>query len=149
MGWDIVIDPKFPDKTTALNGTFEEILMQAAKINPNFYTDFNITDPSAQVNATTDPAETKATARTGAAKHTGNVLSEISTHICFPDKWLDAFLTPIQQGIDDIYKIEGKPILYPGPARCSRVSCRFASAIWWCNDVSPVSPNYFCVSFCL
>lgn len=34
--------------------------------------------------------------------------------------------------------ISGPAVIGPGPGNCAQVSCAQNSAIWWCNDVSPV-----------
>ncbi|KAK1760059.1 hypothetical protein QBC47DRAFT_408176 [Echria macrotheca] len=40
----------------------------------------------------------------------------------------------INQGIDYLRTVKGKPHIGPGPNQCSRVSCSYDSAIYWCND---------------
>lgn len=40
----------------------------------------------------------------------------------------------IQEGIDHLRGVEGKPGNGPGPNKCGQVSCSWDSAIVWCND---------------
>ncbi|KAI0141851.1 hypothetical protein GGR57DRAFT_486571 [Xylariaceae sp. FL1272] len=40
----------------------------------------------------------------------------------------------IKQGIEYLRKIGGYCHVGPGPANCTRVSCSYASGIWFCND---------------
>ncbi|KAL2813072.1 hypothetical protein BDW59DRAFT_167617 [Aspergillus cavernicola] len=38
------------------------------------------------------------------------------------------------EGIMYLEDVDGRPTEGPGPGECSRVSCSWDSAIWWCND---------------
>ncbi|KAK2001460.1 hypothetical protein LX36DRAFT_628693 [Colletotrichum falcatum] len=40
----------------------------------------------------------------------------------------------VQEGIEDLSKVQGQPRNGAGPGNCGRVSCRKNTGIWWCND---------------
>jgi hypothetical protein len=52
--------------------------------------------------------------------------------------WTSAFTDEIKSGISFLDRIEGGCGLDGG--QCSRVSCSYNSAIWFCNDVSNSHP---------
>ncbi|KAI2465351.1 hypothetical protein F4781DRAFT_409590 [Annulohypoxylon bovei var. microspora] len=61
---------------------------------------------------------------------------------CDPNNiwWADAFR--IKEGIEYLSGRTGKCHIGAGPRVCTRISCSYKSAIWWCNDNSePVEEN--------
>ncbi|EFQ34320.1 uncharacterized protein GLRG_09464 [Colletotrichum graminicola M1.001] len=42
--------------------------------------------------------------------------------------------TAAYEGIEDLKKVQGRPMNGAGPGNCGRVSCRKNTGIWWCND---------------
>jgi len=56
---------------------------------------------------------------------------------CF--NWPVAGGNAIQDGINYLRRLSGRPSNGPGPGACGRVSCSYNSAIYWCNDVSAPS----------
>ncbi|CAN8101518.1 unnamed protein product [Discula destructiva] len=48
----------------------------------------------------------------------------------------DALEDSVNDGIKYLNQLQGTPQLGQGPGNCSRVSCSWASAIYWCNDNS-------------
>lgn len=65
-----------------------------------------------------------------------------------PYDWWYAETSHIKEGIDYLSKVSGKPRSAPGPGKCTRVSCSYLAAIWWCNDVGlpPLPPIHFVLS---
>ncbi|KAG5965496.1 hypothetical protein E4U57_004079 [Claviceps arundinis] len=51
-------------------------------------------------------------------------------------RWKKAYRWYIQDGLTYLSKLRAKPKMGPGPGNCSRVSCSYEAAIWWCNDNS-------------
>jgi hypothetical protein len=61
---------------------------------------------------------------------------------CYPDEYWDASRETIAEGIAYLRGVSGQPSAGPGPGACARVSCSYASDIWWCNDVRlPLNPG--------
>ncbi|KAL3442667.1 hypothetical protein BJX65DRAFT_286260 [Aspergillus insuetus] len=53
---------------------------------------------------------------------------------CYPEDYWEASRETIAEGIAYLRGVSGQPSAGPGPGACARVSCSYASAIWWCND---------------
>ncbi|KAG6149182.1 hypothetical protein E4U35_007634 [Claviceps purpurea] len=51
-------------------------------------------------------------------------------------RWKKAHRWYILDGIMYLEGLSAKPTIGPGPGNCSRVSCSYEAAIWWCNDNS-------------
>lgn len=118
-----------PDLT--LQGTVQEVHAQLKQINANYDRDFGIP-------AASEAEESQLHRRTDFR----------NTHtICgnFPH----IGITHLAEGINYLRHVGGRPQLPPRGATsvCSRVSCSYSTAIWWCNDVSLPSVASFC--FCL
>ncbi|KAI1385999.1 uncharacterized protein F4822DRAFT_414691 [Hypoxylon trugodes] len=96
----------------SLTGTsFKDIESQILKVNPKF----SWADPSTGGDHS-EPQKSKA------------YLS------CDPNNiwWAQAFR--IQDGIQYLSGKTGKCFMEKGPRVCTRISCSYKSAIWWCND---------------
>ncbi|KAK8077144.1 hypothetical protein PG996_003314 [Apiospora saccharicola] len=94
-----------PRQTETLSGTVEQVYAQALQINTGFKLLPMLPQP---------PKETR-----------GKIICDI-----FPK----AHALAIQDGINYLGRVPGRPKADPGPGRCARVSCSSNSAIWWCND---------------
>lgn len=103
-----------------LTGTIDEIHAKLLSINPNFDEDF----PSGDDNEST--LDSRALAKRFGPK-CGDSLNNYGG-------WNFASANGIQDGINYLRGVKGKPTL--GPKQCSRVSCSWNDAIWWCNDNS-------------
>ncbi|KAM7207835.1 hypothetical protein V8F20_001877 [Naviculisporaceae sp. PSN 640] len=64
--------------------------------------------------------------------------------------WKPAGSWWIEEGIEYLRKVPGKPVNKPGPRACGRVSCSWNSAIWWCNDkkVEATLPSFNTIADC-
>ncbi|KAG6107035.1 hypothetical protein E4U13_007129 [Claviceps humidiphila] len=51
-------------------------------------------------------------------------------------RWKKVHRWHILDGMKYLDNISAKPTIGPGPGNCSRVSCSYGAAIWWCNDNS-------------
>ncbi|KAI1661838.1 hypothetical protein F4813DRAFT_398363 [Daldinia decipiens] len=62
-------------------------------------------------------------------------LQNSKTHLtCDPNNIWWAQVFRIEEGIDYLKGIKGRCHMGPGPRVCTRISCSYKSAIWWCND---------------
>lgn len=111
MQWEVEVTPGHME---LLNGTIQEAYEQARQINPDF----------------TPPGSGKDTAEgivvRGQHEKRGHVT-------CGGFK--TGVVVPTLDGVRYLRRITGKPHNQPGPRYCTRVSCSWKSAIWWCNDV--------------
>ncbi|KAL3417498.1 hypothetical protein PVAG01_10508 [Phlyctema vagabunda] len=117
LEWNI---QAFPDGANlTLYGTTQEVHSQLVALNPNYEVDF----PWTYDNSTDVEASFTLEKRTdfNGAKRT-----------CF--NFPTAALSKIPQTIDYLYGVSGQPTLEAGLGRCSRVSCQYNTAVWWCND---------------
>ena len=55
--------------------------------------------------------------------------------MCFLPQWNSCNGNHVNEGINYLLGVDGKPGNGPGPGNCGRVSCSYQSAIYWCNDV--------------
>lgn len=102
----------------SLSGSVEEIHAQLLNLNPNFDKDF----PADQGKAATVDSRSL-------SKRFG---PQCGTSLNNYGGWNFASANGIQNGINYLRGVQGKPTL--GPKQCSRVSCSWDDAIWWCND---------------
>ncbi|KAG6244468.1 hypothetical protein E4U24_005104 [Claviceps purpurea] len=117
LDWNVRLDPR--DAPITLSGTVEEVTSKAKKLNPRWARDMAKRKP-----ARDDEAHLQA--RDWAYRVD-----------CVDGKrWKKAMLSSVQEGLDYLSKLKAKPKIGPGPGKCSRVSCSYAAAIWWCNDKS-------------
>ncbi|EAQ91125.1 predicted protein [Chaetomium globosum CBS 148.51] len=113
-----------PDgQTVQLNGTAQEVVAQFDVLVPN---------SRAQLIASITAASTST------SRHDENSLlekcyDETKLH-CWVGHWDYARLSAIQDGIDYLNGVPGRPWHNPRPSTCARVSCSYGSAIYWCND---------------
>ncbi|KAI1207894.1 uncharacterized protein F4807DRAFT_433673 [Annulohypoxylon truncatum] len=98
--------------------SFQDIDAQILKANPDFmWPDSNSVDP-----ATLEKSEAHLT--------------------CDPNNIWYAQAFRIEEGIDYLSSRTGKCHMDAGPRVCTRISCSYKSAIWWCNDNSePIEEN--------
>ena len=121
--WEIEVAP---GQVHRLNGTVQEVHAQILKINPHF-------------KLKNAPPETSPVLEQDGG------LAKRSTVNC--GTWPTCSTYRIRQGVQYLHTIGGKPYQRPGPGACSRASCSYNSAIWWCSDVcspSPSSVSYSC-----
>ncbi|KAL5335711.1 hypothetical protein BJX70DRAFT_410333 [Aspergillus crustosus] len=121
--WDF---PVFPGDTAplTLNGTIQEAHAELLRRNPNWDTDFPhlLTRNSAE----TEPNEPALAKRA--------VFAELR---CFDQtEWEPADYHAINEGVEYLRGVGGRPGMRAGPAACGRVSCSRGGAIWWCNDAN-------------
>ncbi|KAI0887058.1 uncharacterized protein GGS22DRAFT_199365 [Annulohypoxylon maeteangense] len=98
--------------------SFRDIDAQILDVNPDFtWPDVNGTDP-----AVTSRSEAWLT--------------------CDPNNIWYAQAFRIEEGIDYLSKKTGQCHMDAGPRVCTRISCSYKSAIWWCNDnTDPIEEN--------
>ncbi len=118
--WEVEVSPAGP--TVLLNGTVEEVHAELLKLNPDWDTEYLPKKSSFRLAKRYD--------FTGAQYFCG-------------DRWPPCSTDKIVEGIRYLRGVGGQPINGPGPGKCSRVSCSYNSAIWWCNDVSSTPLVYF------
>ena len=140
LTWELEVDPiNKPGQVTVFNGTVQNVVEQAVKINPNFLVDHGFKRPNDDDNATV-------------VGHDGNTLStatvEPDRHFCH-GRWEPGSSAHIKDGVEYLRRISGKPGQGPGPSSCGRVSCSWDSAIWWCNDVGYMVQQYNRGSWCI
>ncbi|KAF2747791.1 hypothetical protein M011DRAFT_476962 [Sporormia fimetaria CBS 119925] len=119
LSWEVETSPGHIE---ILNGTVQEVVAQAVKINPDFEEIV-----AANLNAGVSVPE---------EKRSEHALSKRSEVNCWPrqGEWGVTPAKHIEDGISYLRGIGGKPHLLPGPGYCTRVSCSHTSAIWLCND---------------
>ncbi|KAI0838558.1 hypothetical protein F5Y06DRAFT_287264 [Hypoxylon sp. FL0890] len=110
LTWTGSVTKNGPDMS--FNGSsFQDIEAQILKVNPNFSWD---------------------------DENTANVTiltTSVKDHLtCDPNNIWWAQVFRIQQGIDYLKGKKGACSMGPGPRVCTRISCSYKSAIWWCND---------------
>ena len=114
--WEVEAYPGGP--VIALNGTIQEVRNALIKLNPSWdidYPDRNISRRDATIEARRD--------------------TQFNLYNCF-GRWPGTNRGPIVDGIRYLRRTNGRPTEGPGPGKCSRVSCSYNAAIYWCNDVS-------------
>lgn len=116
MKWDLETTPGSGVLTT-FEGTIEKVYAEILKINPNYDQEFDA------LAANSEPEQSSVEKRTDFST---------SRYKC-RGKWRGAVTGEIKKGIDYLRRVGGKPRLDSG--KCSRVSCSWNAAIWWCNDV--------------
>lgn len=101
-----------------LSGTVQEMHSQLLEINPNYNADFEL---DTKLAARAD-LPVKRTNFNGAHTICGNFASTTVDNL--------------DNGINYLRRVGGRPHMNGGPGACGRVSCSYNTAIWWCNDVS-------------
>ncbi|KAK3986178.1 hypothetical protein QBC44DRAFT_248763 [Cladorrhinum sp. PSN332] len=124
--WEMETSPGGP--TVYLNGTVEEVYSQLLEINPQYETLYGTIEQNAEKNI-------KARSEQQQQEQLNIESREYRDWTdCTINNWEWASMVRIEQGIRYLQGVSGRPTLGPGPARCSRVSCSYDSAIYWCND---------------
>ncbi|KAK4210111.1 hypothetical protein QBC37DRAFT_293148 [Rhypophila decipiens] len=114
MTWKV--DPFNNGTIVEITGTVQDVIAELYKINPQYLEHhFMVDDDSDKLTIT--------------HKQDNHVICNPR-----PGHWVHARYYPIQDGISYLRQIGGRPELSAGPGTCSRVSCSWKSAIWWCND---------------
>ncbi|KAK0652582.1 hypothetical protein B0T16DRAFT_454937 [Cercophora newfieldiana] len=119
MQWKIQAFPG--GNYTHTTGTIQQVVAQLNKINPEF--EQNVL--AAVANWTRDSES--------AHKVVNEKNWEYESHYCF-GPFPPAFSRRVYEGIAYLESVKGQPVIGPGPGQCSRVSCGYHAAIWWCND---------------
>ncbi|KAL2860917.1 uncharacterized protein BJX67DRAFT_375715 [Aspergillus lucknowensis] len=105
----------FPDgEYLKLKGTIQEVRRELLKINPNWDNDF----------VSKQKRNNELEKRTDFSNSNFN---------CF-GRWGGAQMEVIEDGIEYLRGVDGRPNMGPGPGNCGRVSCSYNSGIYWCND---------------
>ncbi|KAK3349568.1 hypothetical protein B0T25DRAFT_519759 [Lasiosphaeria hispida] len=73
------------------------------------------------------------TQATNTTTQTTDQPADYESHFCF-DRWPTAERDVIDEGMQYLRGLGGNPRLGAGPGTCSRVSCSYNAAIYWCND---------------
>ncbi|KAL4809293.1 hypothetical protein BDV18DRAFT_78264 [Aspergillus unguis] len=116
--WEVEVTPG--GEKAIVEGTVQQVRSEMLKRNPNWDTDFAVVkrEPEAQ------PKVSDLTKRTDFSN---------SKTIC-GGRWEYTDLSAINDGIDYLRGVGGRPLAGPGPGFCARVSCSYDAAIYWCND---------------
>ncbi|KAF6814984.1 hypothetical protein CMUS01_12544 [Colletotrichum musicola] len=119
--WEVETAPGGPVVT--VSGTVQQAIAELEKINPNFKTDFNITDV-AEADVPVPEVAGSLQKRTDfkGSKVICNNFGRAASYTAYLD------------GINYLRGVSGKPYAPAGPGACGRVSCSDNTAIWWCND---------------
>lgn len=133
VSWAVEAFPGNATSTVNLNGTVQEIIQQLIEIN----SEYPVHDISIEGSKNVFPDAAVSTLPD--AHLAGQVLEanekQASTNKVCTDRWPAAKYTEIRNGIRYLRQLtSGKPANGPGPGACSRVSCSYKSAIYWCND---------------
>ncbi|KAK1830951.1 hypothetical protein QBC39DRAFT_408947 [Podospora conica] len=118
LNWEIEVTPGQP--LVQARGTVEEVIARMTQIDPDF---------EAKVLRRAEEATTL-------AERSPLVLEarQTSTNCEGRREWEKARTVRINDGIKYLKGLGGSAHLGAGPGRCSRVSCSYNAAIWWCND---------------
>ncbi|UNI17267.1 hypothetical protein JDV02_003624 [Purpureocillium takamizusanense] len=109
--WEVEVSPAGPK--AALNGTIEHVHEELVKLNPDW--------DATYLNDSLSTLQRR------------NVFGSSPGYFC-RRRWGDALASEIRIGIRYLRGVHGRPTNGPGWGTCSRVSCSWNSAIWWCND---------------
>lgn len=125
--WEVEVTPGGP--MVNLNGTVQEVHYQLTQLNPDwneqYMTESETETAQEEVNSPNPSHLSRRTDFSGAH------------YQC--DNWPKGKTVFLQEGINYLRKVNGRPTSGPGPGKCARVSCSWNSAIWWCNDVSTLT----------
>lgn len=127
--WGFQVTPGGP--TVVLNGTIEEVHAQLLKLNPDW-------DAQFPHGVSREEKRGYHVISTGTSIHVDFTGAKV--HCGSP--WKDCSTDKIKDGANYLRGVGGLPSLAGGPGECTRVSCSYGAAIWWCNDVtmSPLLP---------
>ncbi|POR32128.1 Uncharacterized protein TPAR_07670 [Tolypocladium paradoxum] len=114
--WEVQATPGGP--TVVLNGTVQDVHAQLVKLNPDWEAQF-ADDGSRENNAATLEKRTDFMG---------------SGYVC-GGRWKECDLDRLIEGIRYLRNVTAtQPYADGGTGICSRVSCSYNAAIWWCND---------------
>ncbi|KAL4791933.1 hypothetical protein BDV19DRAFT_392569 [Aspergillus venezuelensis] len=120
-----------PGQTFQSNGTVEEVYSRLAESHPEW--DESYFKPA--LARLTQPASSSSSSSSSpAALEKRTDFYNDGWLVC--GQWPGADRPRIQEGINYLRLVPGRPGNGPGPGNCGRVSCSYNAAIWWCNDVS-------------
>ena len=123
--WEVQVHPD--GRTITARGTIEQAVAAARAVNPDFDESFNITSGLPENTSVLDK-------RTVFDENT-------STFTCQNSLPLTS-IEAINDGIKYLKGVKGRPHLVGGSNVCSRVSCSYHAAIWWCNNVSLTKSHF-------
>ncbi|KAL4873628.1 hypothetical protein BDV12DRAFT_192070 [Aspergillus spectabilis] len=121
--WEIEVSPGV---MITARGTIQQVHEAARKVNPDWDAEL----------------EERLKAKRALEEEEGQTVSDISRRDVDFEKdgrvkcgvWEEAGAVNIMDGIRYLEEVEGRPTMGPGPGECSRVSCSWDDAIFWCND---------------
>jgi hypothetical protein len=118
--WEVESYPGGPKAN--VTGTAQDVATHLSAVNPNWKTDFNISE-ALQVHQ-----ESKQKKR--------DLSFPFTSILCWvrEDEWGFAFRLPLLDDIDFLNVVPGIPTMGPGPGACGRVACSDTAAVYWCND---------------
>lgn len=120
LTWEV--DPFNNGTMVNLTGTVQEVYAQIIKINPDFK--LNVPDHKLEDDVPNDDP-------TGSSD-TPYALCYHTLHNTYG--WNSADESRIKEGISYLRGVPGQPHASPGHGQCSRVSCSYNAAIYWCSD---------------
>lgn len=109
-----------PGRVEVFEGTVQEAVAQAIKMETSFEAIFNDAVATANVNAT------------------ATVLENSRLECAKEEDWNGCWPLHIEKGVKYLRSVRSRQHLGPGPNKCSRVSCSHDSAIFLCNDVNSI-----------
>ncbi|KAK4225369.1 hypothetical protein QBC38DRAFT_530951 [Podospora fimiseda] len=129
-----------PGKGEYINvtGTVQQVIAQMTKLNPNFLSETKeLYQKENQLHL--PPLESNNNNNNiiiYGPRPTAPPMRDLDplplSHDCFT--WPEANPSAIDEGIDYLNQVKGRPWLPKGFGTCARVSCSWDSGIFWCND---------------
>ncbi|KAK3987509.1 hypothetical protein QBC44DRAFT_245830, partial [Cladorrhinum sp. PSN332] len=110
-----------------VNGTIQNLVAELTRLNPHLEADIDAAIRASEQETSANP---ELAARDLLAKR-----YDVDGYFCF-GRWAAGRLDPLNEGIRYLRGVGGRPTRGPGPGNCSRVSCSYKTAIYWCNDNS-------------
>lgn len=103
-----------------ITGSAEEVLAELTRINPDYFIDF-----------ADQLATNKGLSGVGNKDHT---MDKRFGPVCgFSNGWETCSYVRVNEGVDYLRGVTAQPPSMNGKG-CSRVSCSWSAAIWWCHD---------------
>ncbi|KAH8881845.1 hypothetical protein GQ53DRAFT_754010 [Thozetella sp. PMI_491] len=115
--WEMEVFPGSPKEN--FTGTAEEVIAQLKTINPNWETDFNVSESVKQ--------------RSELEKRLNFPFTSVLCNIRVGE-WGQTSEISIGGSIELLDSMGGQPSNGPGPGACARASCNLGAGVWWCND---------------
>ncbi|OAQ65141.1 hypothetical protein VFPPC_14002 [Pochonia chlamydosporia 170] len=113
LSWEVEV---FPGKVENFTGTVEQVHHEVTTLNPQWE------PPTINIDVESSTNEKRYTNWNAINCGAG------------PWGWRPCKSIKIQDGINYLRGLSGRPSNGPGPGACGRVSCSWNAAIWWCND---------------